>query len=149
MYLNKKTYTHNSYEEDENKHYKVIEPEGKNTIKNERLTSIEERLMYWRKVNCIHRFFLDQTGSDHDKATIYLELEHLKELYHRIEQILENHSLAEELLPTQEGFFFGSTEYDEYYFKDLEDTLEPLGEIIQELNQNDEILYDLVYIASW
>jgi hypothetical protein len=32
--------------------------------------------------------------------------------------------LAEELLPSHSGFFFGSTEYDEWYFKDLTRTVE-------------------------
>lgn len=29
-------------------------------------------------------------------------------------------TLAKELLPTQEGFFFGSTDYDQWYVEDLE-----------------------------
>ena len=31
--------------------------------------------------------------------------------------------------PTHEGFFFGSTEYDEYYFADLESTIEQLEDV--------------------
>lgn len=37
---------------------------------------------------------------------------------------------ASYLLPTRDGFFFGGTEYDEYYFKDLEDTKDILERAI-------------------
>ena len=36
---------------------------------------------------------------------------------------IKDTSVAEELLPTQEGFFFGGTGYDEYYIQNLEDTI--------------------------
>lgn len=34
--------------------------------------------------------------------------------------------IAKELLPTQSGFFFGGTDYDQFYLKDLQDTIEQL-----------------------
>lgn len=37
-------------------------------------------------------------------------------------RVLADPSLAEELLPTQAGFFFGDTGYDEWYARDLADT---------------------------
>jgi hypothetical protein len=37
---------------------------------------------------------------------------------------LADPTLAKELLPTQEGFFFGSTDYDQWYASDLELTIE-------------------------
>lgn len=33
--------------------------------------------------------------------------------------ILKDTEVAEELLPTESGFFFGSTDYDEYYLRDI------------------------------
>lgn len=41
-------------------------------------------------------------------------------------EIMENAKLAHELLPTQEGFFFGGTDYDQYYIDDLKHTKEIL-----------------------
>ena len=41
-----------------------------------------------------------------------------------VQEVLANKEKAEEILPTQEGFFFGSTEYDEYLFEDIERTIE-------------------------
>ena len=37
-------------------------------------------------------------------------------------EIVSSPAVAQELLPTQSGFFFGSTDYDKYYIQDLKDT---------------------------
>jgi len=65
-----------------------------------------------------------------------------------------NSELAEELLPTQAGFIFGSTAYDEYYIDDLKSCSEQIAEIIDDYNA--EIAsgvrdYDIsyYYLASW
>ena len=63
-----------------------------------------------------------------------------------IQEILEDNSLAEDLLPTQCGFFFGSVEYDEYYFEDLEITIEQCKKII---NEHDFENNHLIYYSSW
>ena len=41
-------------------------------------------------------------------------------------KVMTNTALAEELLPTQDGFFFGGTDYDQYYYEDLEHTVEAI-----------------------
>ncbi|GAG97222.1 unnamed protein product, partial [marine sediment metagenome] len=41
-------------------------------------------------------------------------------------KVIENSSVAQELLPCQSGCFFGSTDYDEYYYKDIKRTVEIL-----------------------
>lgn len=58
-------------------------------------------------------------------------------------KIIEDPSVAKELLPTTEGFFFGSTDYDEYYLKDIEETKKILEEA---LKQKDGEFY---YQSSW
>lgn len=39
-------------------------------------------------------------------------------------KVMTNQALAAELLPVQSGFFFGSTEYDEWYMADITATIE-------------------------
>ena len=62
--------------------------------------------------------------------------------------VLEDHSQAEELLPTVDGFFFGSTEYDEGYFDDVEQVLkyceETLLPMFDELDDRESI-----YFSTW
>jgi hypothetical protein len=45
--------------------------------------------------------------------------------------------VAERLLPSQSGFFFGGTQYDESYFGDLKDTVKMLAPIIRELKADE------------
>ena len=54
--------------------------------------------------------------------------------------------VAKQLLPTQSGFFFGSTEYTEYYKEDLEDTIRQLEQVLKETDFGNEELY---YYASY
>jgi len=79
---------------------------------------------YWRKANQIHAWFVEniQEGED-DCKSYYVSREKLQELKNLCRQVLEDKSLADKLLPTQSGFFFGSTEYEGYYFDDLEKTI--------------------------
>lgn len=53
-------------------------------------------------------------------------------LYPRFEArtFIEDPSVAEEILPTQEGFFFGSQEYGKLYLQDIEETYRTLDLIL-------------------
>lgn len=57
---------------------------------------------------------------------------------------IANPELAAELLPTENGFFFGSTDYDQWYLENVQDTLE---QIDKALALPDRI--DFYYRASW
>jgi hypothetical protein len=52
--------------------------------------------------------------------------------------------VAHELLPTQEGFFFGGTDYDEWYVQDLKDTV---MQIDRALGLGEE--WNFEYQSSW
>ena len=92
---------------------------------------VDETFGYWRKANAIHNWFVEniQDGND-DQRDYRVTIEELKELLDLVNEVLADHSKAEELLPTRSGFFFGGTEYDEYYFADLKDTKEILEKAI-------------------
>ena len=59
-------------------------------------------------------------------------------------QIIEDPRVARELLPTTDGFFFGSTDYNEYYLQDIEDTIKQLEPLLTE--KSDGHFY---YQSSW
>lgn len=101
--------------------------------------------IYWRKANQIHRWFVENIQHNIDNcAMYYVSKRSLYELKELCEKVLENKELANELLPTGRGFFFGSAEYDEWYFKDLEYTVEKLDELLK--NEN----YDFYkYQSDW
>lgn len=81
-------------------------------------------VMYWRKANQIHNWFVTNVQDGKDDCGEYeVSYEQLIELRTLCQKVLKNHDLAGELLPTTSGFFFGSTEIDEWFFKDLEYTV--------------------------
>lgn len=79
------------------------------------------RLGYFRKVNFLVRFFANKGFDVDHQIPFSFDREVAEELLNLCNQVLEDHSKAKELLPTMGGFFFGSTDYDEYYFKDVEE----------------------------
>jgi len=108
---------------------------------------------YWRKANHIHNWFVEHCGDGEDTCQdMYVSQEDLEELLDVCNKVLEDHSKAPELLPTQDGFFFGSTEYDEYYFQDVEYTKKVCEAAIKMLKAqaaNETYTYEIHYQASW
>ncbi len=93
--------------------------------------------IYWRKANQIHKWFVINVQDGIDNcAMYYVSKESLCKLKEQCEKVLKNKELANILLPTNSGFFFGSTEYDEWYFEDLEYTVEKLDELLKEEKYN-------------
>lgn len=66
--------------------------------------------------------------------------------------VFSDTSLAEELLPTQSGFFFGGIEYDEWYYENVTKTIKILEDLLVE-NETElpEGTWggDFYYRASW
>ncbi len=72
--------------------------------------------------------------------------EQLSQLLETIDKVLDNKKLAPSLLPTTQGFFFGSTSYDGYYFDDLLVTKKALIIELQDFNEEHEQFF---YHAWW
>lgn len=102
---------------------------------------------YWRKANAIHNWFVENVQSGEDNCAEYrVSREDLEQLRTDIKQVLDHKDKADEILPTTSGFFFGSQEYDEWYYADLEDTLLFLDKALD----TDQFKgYDFYYQASW
>lgn len=61
-------------------------------------------------------------------------------------EYIEDPTIAEELLPTQSGFFFGSTNYDQWYMQDITATIEILTNVLETTDFDREMV---VYTSSW
>ena len=61
-------------------------------------------------------------------------------------KVIEDPSVAIELLPTTSGFFFGSTDYDEWYLEDIKSTIEQITKILKTTDFDTEYVS---YHASW
>jgi hypothetical protein len=122
-------------------------PELKTIKEGDQLAyNVSSEVMYWRKANAIHQWFVDnvQDGVD-DCRPSYVSRDMLNELIDTCETVLADTSKAHELLPTASGVFFGTTEYDERYFDSLEYTASKLKHILKTMP--DEWVFQ--YRASW
>lgn len=94
-----------------------------------------KELAYFRKVNFLIPFFEGFFNTEIENLEdLELTKESVEELRDRCEQVLEDHTKAKELLPTQKGFFFGSTDYDSYYYQDILDVLENCNALLPEFD---------------
>lgn len=108
---------------------------------NKNEDSVDTELVYWRKANAIHKFFTDIDDQYESCESIEVTKDILGDLLDRCTMVLEDRSRADELLPTTSGFFFGSTEYDEWYFNKLEDTIKDITPILSDGDIKDGDLY--------
>jgi hypothetical protein len=113
-------------------------------------------IAYWRKANAIHKWFIDNCGNGVDECQlISVSLNQIKSLAEVCNLVLQDNSIASEVLPAQRGFFFGSLEYDEYYFKCVQYTYNmcnTLIEVLNNLNNNNndsDTDWSIVYQSSW
>ena len=70
---------------------------------------------YFRKVNFLIPFF----GYEENCSNIEIDKYQVEDLIEACKEVLANHDKASFLLPTQAGFFFGSTDYDDWYFDNV------------------------------
>ena len=106
-----------------------------------------KELTYWRKANAIHKFFTDGILEDNCRDIPVTE-EQLRDLQEKCYEVLTREKKPEEVLPTESGFFFGTTEYNEYYYGNLLDTYVAIGKILEEefpLDDDEEIVYHAWY----
>jgi hypothetical protein len=99
--------------------------------------------MYYRKVNFLYAYFADRLENEQCLVTRH----DVEDIIDRANKVLLAHddSVSMELLPTQCGFFFGSTDYDDWYFADVKDCLTQMKKLNKSLNQDDLVMWEF----SW
>lgn len=106
-----------------------------------------DEVAYWRKANAIHGWIISTTNSVDDCTPIHLTKMDILQLRDDCQKVLDEGTTetAWELLPPTSGFFFGSTEIDEWYWDDIKSTIEKLNTIIDETSDDTQFEYQ----ASW
>jgi hypothetical protein len=138
MYLTGKRYMSRHFNEGDDKIMETIAeqfPELKGRSgrwgDNSPVKEVSIEAGYWRKANAIHDWFVRNVqGGEDNCAPYYVSRDHLMNLKDTCSQVLADRTLASELLPTTSGFFFGSTDYNEWYFKDLEQTIQIIDDVL-------------------
>ncbi len=185
MYAAKKFYVQNWPSTPDKHRFSVTVTRGGSQLRDincERISAVEESVMYWRKANHIHAWFVDnvQSGRD-DCGTYVVEKNKLRELLSVCEKVIaasklvggtvfdgtlwssessepvvlrhtgrviEDPTVAKELLPTRAGFFFGSLRYDEEYLNDVIETRDWARKTLSELDGATTPV-EINYSSSW
>jgi hypothetical protein len=113
---------------------------------------------YFRKVNFLVNFFESKGFKRENLVPFRVKKMYIVELIDKCQQILkanellsekETKELAKESLPTTDGFFFGSTDYDEYYLEDVKSVLDycqnELLPMFDELDDDENIEFLIWY----
>jgi hypothetical protein len=132
-------------------------------IEASKIHTVLEDVTYWRKANQIHGWITEGFDDDRRADVSGERLIELREICQKVINFLkkqkrvtkvtkihneehhyegfEDDSLAFELLPPVEGFFFGTYIVDEWYLADLEGTVEALKDI----DPDDHFIYEASY----
>ena len=160
MYLTKKTFIGANYE------HRGVSGKIDLTIKDSpvninfnRVSYISENVGYWRKANQIHNWFVYNVQNGEDDCREYMvSRQDFENLLETINLVLnakgtpEESSLIKEHLSPTEGFFFGSTQIDEWYWEDLETTKQIVSDVLAEMDEdgkNPDSWVDYYYTSSW
>lgn len=142
MYLDRQIYNHCVWSDGvERKRIRPSVEMGGKTYDNVRQITTE--FGYWRKANAIHGWFVENVQNGEDDCRTYdVSIEQLVQLRELCKEVIAHPEKAQWLLPTVEGSFFGSQEYDQYYFEKLQYTVDLLKDIEKSTD-------DFCYWSSW
>lgn len=107
--------------------------------------SVSVTAAYWRKANQIHNWFVNHVqGGKDDCGEYYVSHEKLESLLSICRHTYMTKDPA--LLEPVEGFFFGSTDIDQYYWEDIKRTVKMLEKITKHKKYPHLSFY---YSSSW
>lgn len=161
MYANRRIYTKQwEHQSDDEKYTVEVVRGGKPVagIQLGRISHVEEEVMYWRKANHIHAWFVKNVQDGIDNcAEYYVSPDNLSELHrvcyevleasHIVEGKIADDTVARRLLPTTEGFFFGSYGYGNDYLDDVIATLNWCLLMLKDIESG--VPYSIYYRSSW
>lgn len=99
---------------------------------------------YFRKVNFIYEYYRNLLVDECCKVS----KDDIKALIDTCEDVLKHkgdEDYAKLYLPTTGGFFFGSTDYDDWYWKDVKNCLTQMKKLHKSMKDDDFVLW----VFSW
>lgn len=124
-----------------NKLIKILSPtDAKNVLDKETNNYIEAEDAYFRKVNFIYAFFQSVLV---DECCV-VDKTKIQQLIDVCKDVLEHkgdEDYADEHLPTMGGFFFGNTDYNDWYWNDVKDCLKKMTKLHKSLKDDDLVFW--------
>lgn len=104
------------------------------------INPFKDEIAYFRKVNLLLSFF------NYEENCSFKEIDKtdIETLIENCNEVLKDNSKAELLLPTNGGFFFGNTDYNDFYFENIKEVRKTFKKIINKLNEDESI-----YMFCW
>ena len=99
---------------------------------------------YFRKVNFIYQYFRKDLVNEQCLVT-KTRIGNLIDICKDVLAHKGDEDYAKEHLPTTDGFFFGSTEYDTWYWHDVKDCLTQMRKLYKSMDDDDFVLW----VFSW
>lgn len=110
--------------------------------------SVNVKVGYWRKANQIHNWFVENVQDGEDNcAEYYVSRDQLQELLQVCKEVKasKHPDVVNDLLPPAQGFFFGSYEIDDWYWEQIDDTIEQLERVLSKVPED----WSFAYQSSW
>ena len=106
---------------------------------------VDISLGYWRKFNALHSWFVENVQKGTDDCNRYIVTEHhLRKLQEDLSELTPEN--VGKKLPTKGGYFFGNTDYDDYYWQEVERTKAFVSYVLNQINHRERTI---IYQASW
>jgi hypothetical protein len=106
--------------------------------------TIKKQVGYWRKVNAVHGWFVRELADGVDECQeIWVSREKLAELGGLCRRVLVEKDPS--LLQPTDGFFFGGTQIDDWYWDGIGYTADLVQHVLDETPKDVEFTYQ----ASW
>jgi len=110
--------------------------------------SIETEVSYWRKENHIHHWFVTHNQNGEDDCDEYqVSYDTLIEFIKTAKLLLMDEYQAYALMPTKSGFFFGGTDYNQYYYQSVKRTMKLFERLLKHRAFVNH--WTLYYHSSW
>lgn len=107
--------------------------------------TIFQEVAYWRKFNALHQWFVTNVQLGVDNCSLYeLDQDVLRSCLDVLEETFYKKNPV--ILPPTQGFFFGSSEVDDYYWNKVEESIQTISHLIDNTDWATERLF---YQSSW
>lgn len=128
--------------------FRIKKQDVNDTLKPEFNDNDREEIAYWRKANQIHGWMNDNISAVENCTGYTISKNKLEQLRDICVAVYENNNVAftQEHLPTRLGFFYGSDDYDDHYYNQVQNSIEQLNDVLNTTNFDTHEIY---YWAWW
>lgn len=109
----------------------------------------DEELFYYRKLNSLQNYFESNFNIDNCEK-VELTLDIVNDIKNLVDTVIKDNTEESAIknFPTTNGFFYGGTDYDKWYFNNLNNISRDMNELLTKYKddlENGQIFYTCWY----